>query len=204
MKEYKSEIEDILVSNRQLAVELQFDLRQHDKQELDKQESKKAREAAAAATAPRESGIASAEKGGGGERVPLTPLSIPRLNSASKAGAGGSKVLRSCAAGIEPRALNLAAGDALPAAEDRTGAPAPERGGRVRAGRSAGQERKGDKGRGKGADEAVPAAKRGRAAAAEEDAAPAKKSSRAAAAEEEEEEKAPAEKAPKRRRAGRA
>ena len=56
MKEYKSEIEDILVSNRQLAVELQFDLRQHDKQELDKQESKKAREAAAAATAPRESG----------------------------------------------------------------------------------------------------------------------------------------------------
>ena len=131
MKEYKNEIEDILVSNRQLAVELQFDLRQHDKQEA----AEKAHDAVAPAAGSRgpdaaaAAAAAAAEPASGGKgRVPLTPLSIPRLNSASKADdAAGAASLRSCAAGIEPRTLNLtgaepaAAGDAKRECRQRAG-----------------------------------------------------------------------------------
>jgi hypothetical protein len=110
MKEYKNEIDDILVSNKQLASELHFELRQFEKGEaaklqLQRQPSASSPAAMVPGGRPREPEGASRS-----DRRLSTPLSIPRLNSASKApadGDAGPARLRSCAAGIRPRALSL-------------------------------------------------------------------------------------------------
>jgi len=82
IKDYRAEIDDILASNRQLAAELEFDLRQ--------QETREEEEAAAAAAseevhaAPRsvlKSGVPHSifSPAAGKSGRPATPVSIPRL-----------------------------------------------------------------------------------------------------------------------------
>lgn len=106
MNDYRSEIDDIFMSNRQLARELEYDLRLAES----KKPSSGTPTASPAGSLPRTAGkkrtsLASpALLAAGNSARKGTPLSVPRLSSSK---AGGGRMARAAASGVSPAVIDF-------------------------------------------------------------------------------------------------